>query len=161
MANIDEYGEIIEKDNNYVRKRGKSKTKYIIFFLIWLIVLGLYLFSNKQILNQNIAITWQKTFGGRDDDNAHSLIQTTDGGYAVAGGTYSYGAGKYDFWVIKLDNKGYKEWDKTFGGKDSDGANSLIQTTDGGYVVAGQTDSYGAGADDFWVIKLDEKNNLR
>ena len=93
-------------------------------------------------------------------DKAYSLIQTTDGGYAVAGVTKSYGAGKEDFWVIKLDSKGNKVWDKTFGGIKYDKAYSLIQTTDGGYAVAGITYSYpGASDDDFWVIKLDSKGN--
>ena len=82
------------------------KRKFVLFFLIWLIVFGLYLFSNKQILNQNKIITWEKTFGGSIGDYADSLIQTADSGYAVAGETYSYGAGDYDFYVIKLDEKG-------------------------------------------------------
>ncbi len=102
---------------------------------------------------------WNKTFGGSADDRAYSLIQTTDGGYAVAGYTESYGAGGADFWLIKLDSRGNKVWDKTFGGSDRDYALSLIQTTDGGYAVAGYTESYGAGDYDFWVIKLDSKGN--
>jgi len=102
---------------------------------------------------------WDKTYGGRDDDIAYSLIQTTDGGYAIAGKTRSYGVGNADFWVIKLDSKGNKIWDKTFGGRSIDIAYSLIQTTDGGYAVAGETKSYGAGYTDFWVIKLDSKGN--
>ncbi len=102
---------------------------------------------------------WDKTFGGSAIDEAYSLIQTTDGGYAVAGPTESYGAGEADFWLIKLDHQGNKLWDKTFGGSKYDKAYSLIQTTDGGYAVAGPTKSYGAGEEDFWVIKLDSKGN--
>jgi len=102
---------------------------------------------------------WDKTFGGSAVDEAYSLIQTTDGGYAVAGRTVSYGAGNYDFWVIKLDSRGNKLWDKTFGGSKYEWAYSLIQTTDGGYAVAGYTESYGAGNHDFWVIKLDSRGN--
>jgi len=133
------------------------KRKFVLFFLIWLIVFGLYLFSNKQILNQNKVITWEKTFGGSIVDRVNSFIQTTDGGYAVAGFTFSYGAGEADFWVIKLDSDGNREWDKTFGGSNYDWAYSLIQTTDGGYAVAGETTSYGAGGGDFWLIKLDNR----
>jgi hypothetical protein len=102
---------------------------------------------------------WDKTFGGGKYDGAYSLIQTTDGGYAVAGFTVSYGAGGADFWLIKLDRQGNKLWDKTFGGNDRDMAYSLIQTTDGGYAVAGYTRSYGAGGADFWLIKLDRQGN--
>jgi len=103
---------------------------------------------------------WDRTYGGGGNDIATSLIQTTDGGYAIAGGTNSKGAGNGDFLVIKLDEQGNKIWDRTYGGGDTDWANSLIQTTDGGYAVAGGTESKGAGGNDFWVIKLDEQGNL-
>jgi hypothetical protein len=98
---------------------------------------------------------WDKTYGGGGDDKATSLIQTTDGGYAVAGYTLSKGAGGEDFWVIKLDKQGNQVWDKTYGGGGDDWATSLIQTTDGGYAVTGYTESKGSGGKDFWVIKLD------
>jgi hypothetical protein len=78
---------------------------------------------------------WDKTFGGSKDDGLNSLIQTSDNGYAVVGSTSSKGKGKYDAWVIKLDDKGNMEWDKTFGGNDDDRGSSLIQTTDGGYAI--------------------------
>ena len=77
-------------------------------------------------------LTWNRSFGGSAVDEAYSLIQTTDGGYAVAGGTdESYGAGDDDFWVIKLDSQGNEVWDKTFDGNKYDKVNSLIQTNDG------------------------------
>ena len=104
-------------------------------------------------------LTWNRSFGGSAVDRAYSLIQTTDGGYAVAGFTRSYGAGGADFWLIKLDRQGNKVWDKTFGGSAADEAYSLIQTTDGGYAVAGRTVSYGAGGGDFWLIRLDRQGN--
>ncbi len=104
---------------------------------------------------------WERAYGGSGYKWAWSLIQTTDGGYAVAGGTCSIGSGEPDFWVAKLDNEGNITWDKTYGGSSYDEANSIIQTTDGGYAVAGRTESYGAGDSDFWVIKLDEQGNLK
>jgi|GEM_PF-2004183 len=104
-------------------------------------------------------LTWERTYGGSGDDVACNLIQTTDGGYAVAGGTESKGAGGKDAWILKLDKEGNKVWDKTYGGSGDDAANSLIQTADGGYVVAGRTESKGAGGTDFWVIKLDDQGN--
>jgi hypothetical protein len=104
-------------------------------------------------------LTWNRSFGGSAVDRAYSLIQTTDGGYAVAGFTRSYGAGGADFWLIKLDRQGNKVWDKTFGGSKYEWAYSLIQTADGGYAVAGVTQSYGAGKEDFWVIKLDSSGD--
>jgi len=116
------------------------------------------------ILNNEVkeilpVLTWDRTYGGNGEDAAFSLIQTTDGGYAVSGGTYSQGAGGADAWVIKLDKQGNQVWDKTYGGSGNDAALSLIQTTDGGYAVAGWTQSKGADNLDFWVIKLDEQGN--
>jgi hypothetical protein len=105
-------------------------------------------------LDKNGNKIWDKTFGGEDWDEAESIIQTRDGGYAVAGDTKSKGNGKRDAWIIKMDKNGNKIWDKTFGGKDYDLANSIIQTRDGGYAVAGQTRSKGNGAYDIWVIKF-------
>jgi len=105
-------------------------------------------------------IDLDQNFGGDSDDLAYSIIQTSDGGYAVAGYTHSKGEGEKDIWVIKIDEKGIIVWDKTFGGSSDDEAKSIIQTTDGGYAVAGYTSSEGEGARDIWVIKLDGKGNL-
>jgi len=98
---------------------------------------------------------WNKTFGGTGSDRAYSVQQTSDGGYILAGGTYSYGAGSYDFWLVKTDLSGEKQWDKTFGGTGSDRAYSVQQTSDGGHILAGGTYSYGAGSGDFWLVKTD------
>ena len=102
---------------------------------------------------------WNKTFGGTDDDWAWSVQQTSDGGYIIAGTTESYGAGYGDFWLVKTDSEGNEEWNKTFGGTYSDGARSVQQTSDGGYILAGDTFSYGAGYSDFWLVKTDSEGN--
>ncbi|MCX6353558.1 MAG: C25 family cysteine peptidase [Candidatus Aureabacteria bacterium] len=99
--------------------------------------------------------TWTRTFGENDYDHAYSIQQTTDGGYIVAGDTGSYGAGLYDFLILKLDSSGNQTWARTFGGIDYDDVSSIQQTTDGGYIVAGSTESYGAGLNDFLILKLD------
>jgi len=143
--------------------RGDYEMKYkrIIFISLLLSLIGLmciFVFAEKEVLP---ILTWDRTYGGRGDDWAFSLIQTTDGGYMVAGLTSSKGAGEEDFWVIKLDNQGNMIWDKIYGGRGNDLALSLIQTTDGGYAVAGYTLSKGAGRADFWVIKLDAQGNLK
>jgi uncharacterized delta-60 repeat protein len=137
------------------------KRNYLCLLLVMLLVIFTMLFSPLPgvCAEENIIVEWDKIFGGSESDSASSLIQTNDGGYAVAGYTSSKGAGDYDFWVIKLDSGGNKEWDKTFGGTSKDYPHSLIQTNDGGYAVAGYTESYGAGGYDFWLIKLDSKGN--
>ena len=112
-------------------------------------------------LNSKGEVEWQKTFGGEYDDGAKSIKQTTDGGYIVAGWTKSFGSGEGDVYILKLDSKGEVEWQKTFGGKYDDEANSIQQTTDGGYVVAGWTKSFGsAWWEDVYILKLNSKGDL-
>ena len=96
---------------------------------------------------------WNQTYIEADMDRPHSLVQTSDGGFALAGETKSFGAGNFDFWLVKTDGLGNKEWNRTYGGADIDRANSVVQTSDGGYAVAGNTLSFGAGSYDFWLVK--------
>lgn len=88
------------------------------------------------------------------DDEFRSVVATSDGGYAVAGSTKSSGAGGYDAWVVKFSSADAVEWSRTYGGASDDRAYSIILSGDGGYVVAGETASYGS-AGDCWVLKLD------
>jgi uncharacterized repeat protein (TIGR02543 family)/uncharacterized delta-60 repeat protein len=99
-------------------------------------------------------IEWQKTFGGINVDFLYSIHQSTDEGYIIAGYTNSFSAGDSDIWVLKLDPIGEIEWQKTFGGSEDDYARSIQNTSDGGYIVAGFTQSFGAGLEDFWILKL-------
>jgi hypothetical protein len=112
-------------------------------------------------LDANGNLQWTRTIGGEKEDLGHSLIQTSDGGYAIAGKTNSFGAGRWDVYVVKLDAKGNLQWTKTIGGKNDDVGTSLIQTSDGGYAIAGYTASFGAGEWDVYVVKLDAKGNLQ
>ena len=75
---------------------------------------------------------WSKTYGGAGDDEAMCVIQTDDGGYAVAGYTNSSGVGGFDAWLVKTDAYGNVQWDKTYGGTGIDKAFKVIQTNDGG-----------------------------
>ncbi len=101
---------------------------------------------------------WNRTYGGAYTDYANSVIQTSDGGYAMAGFTNSWGAGSRDFWLVKTDSAGNMQWNKTYGGTDRDEAYSVVQTYDYGYAVAGFTRSFGVGCD-FWLVKTDSSGN--
>jgi murein DD-endopeptidase MepM/ murein hydrolase activator NlpD len=129
----------------------------------YIIAGGTYSFGGYDVyiikLDGNGNIVWEKTFGGSGYDIANSIQQTSDGGYIVAGGIHSFGTGEEDVYIIKLDENGDKLWEKTFGGSGYDIANSIQQTSDGGYIVAGYTNSFGAGYSDVYIIKLDGNGN--
>jgi len=122
-----------------------------------------FLFSLSFTTISEAAVNWARAYGGSESDYFDSLQQTTDGGYVFAGSTRSFGAEWNDAWVVKLDSNGQVNWSKRYGGTDSsdwDGFSSIRQTTDGGYIVAGETWSFGAGSTDAWVMKLDGSGNL-
>lgn len=104
---------------------------------------------------------WNKTYGGMGSDSAGSVVQTSDGGYAIAGVTNSSGAGSDDFWLVKTDASGTMQWNKTYGGTGGEYANALVQTGDGGYALAGVTSSYGAGSADFWLVRTDASGSAQ
>jgi hypothetical protein len=111
--------------------------------------------------DSSVNMEWNQTYGGRSNDYGFCLVETSDCGYAMDGATNSFGAGNFDSWLIKTDEAGNMQWNKTYGGTDVDGSTSLIQAADGGYVLAGSTKSFGAGEDDFWLIKTDEEGNMQ
>jgi len=117
-------------------------------------------------------LQWGKNYGGSESEEANSVKQTTDGGYIVAGYSYSNDGdvgenyGRSDFWIVKLYGSGVLQWEKNYGGSRWDRANSIQQTTDGGYIVAGE--SWSSDGDiagniersDIWIVKLDELGDL-
>jgi len=120
---------------------------------------------------------WDRRFGGTNYEELHSLQQTTDGGY-ILGGWSSSGIGgdktepsrgSSDYWIVKIDSSGNKQWDKRFGGTDHDELTSLQQTTDGGYILGGwsESDSSGdktqpsRGIYDYWIVKTDALGNIQ
>src|SRR6185436_14422670 len=105
--------------------------------------------------NTNGDSLWIKTFGGTNADEGNSVQQTTDGGYIVSGTTSSFGAGGRDIYLTRTDGNGDLLWSKTFGGTSYDEGSSVQQTTDGGYIITGNTLSFGSGNRDVYLIKTD------
>jgi len=103
---------------------------------------------------------WAKNFGGTNSEGGRSVQVTGDGGYIVAGGTSSFGAGGTDVYLVKTDSGGNLEWEKTFGGEGSDYGTSVQVTADGGYIITGYTTSSGAGGWDVYLVKTDSSGNL-
>ena len=105
-------------------------------------------------------VSWQKTYGGDGEDYPVSIQQTSDQGFVIGGWTTSYSAEGRDCWIIKLDNTGTISWDKRYGGNLLDEAHFVQQTTDGGYIVTGDTVSIGMGSTDYWVLKIDDNGEI-
>ena len=97
---------------------------------------------------------WNRTFGGSNWDESYSVQETKDGGFIVAGKTLSFGAGGYDVYLVKVGSEGEEEWSRTFGGPNNEAGWSVQETRDGGYIITGHTDSYGAGAADVYLVKI-------
>ncbi len=125
-------------------------------------------------------IQWQNTISGYDEDQLHSVIQTADGGYLLGGSSKSddhisvygdkteYGERQFDYWVVKLDGLGNIQWQNTIGGKSDDYLYTVVQTTEGGYLLGGYSSSgisgdkteASQGSYDYWVVKLNGSGNI-
>ena len=104
-------------------------------------------------INDSGNLIWTKTIGGANEEGASTIIQTSDGGYAIVGGTKSYGAGDNDIYLIKLDLNANVQWIKTLGANGPDGGASVIQLNNEHYFVTGITSSFGLGNYDAYIIK--------
>ncbi len=119
------------------------------YFLILLVVTLIFVLPSVA----GAQVAFEKWYGGNSGDYGYSVAQTTDGGYIIAGKTRSYGAGSYDVYLIKTDSIGDTLWTRTYGDTCSDVGSSVVQTTDGGYVIAGRTKSFGVDSSDVYLIK--------
>ncbi len=133
--------------------------KYIYFLLLYAI----------QLYAQPPSIQWKKCLGGSEYDPAYFIQQTSDGGYITVGGSFSMDGdvtgnhGSLDAWVVKLSATGNIEWRNAYGGTQGEVALHVQQTTDGGYIIAGETNSFDGsitnpnphGNGECWIIKID------
>jgi uncharacterized delta-60 repeat protein len=104
--------------------------------------------------SKNGKLLWGKSLGGPGKDYADALTATKDGGVVIVGKTKSFGHGHYDMYVIKLSSSGKVLWSKTFGGASNEEAHSVTELKDGSLIIAGGTESFGAGDFDFYIVKL-------
>jgi len=125
--------------------------------------------------DSNFNTMWNKIYGGSDGDYVKSIIQTNDGGYIVIGDTKSNDGdvtinhGGYDIWICKLDTEGNLVWERSYGGSKGDGVNmenSIMQTSDGGYIFIGYTESdnddisLNHGGYDAWLVKINSIGDI-
>jgi len=105
-------------------------------------------------------IIWSETFGGSGNDYAYGIYETSDSGLIIVGHTNSFGAGGMDIYIIKIDFSGTIQWSKTYGGANDEFGYAIQQTSDNGYIIVGSTTSFGAGAEDVYLIKTDANGNI-
>ncbi len=139
------------------------KNAFLLFFLI----------CSTKAFAQAPVIQWQKSLGGSRVDVANSIGQTTDGGYIVVGISNSNDLevsgnhGSLDYWLVKLNDTGLIQWQRSLGGDTADAAYSVQQTTDGGYIVAGESMSLDGdvsgnhGYYDGWIVKLNDTGAIQ
>ena len=139
-------------------------------FLLF-ITLSLFL-----IFNLNAQILWQNTIGGNNFDFAENMINTSDGGFLIVGESQSNisgdktedSKGDADFWIVKTNNLGVVQWEKTIGGSNEDYAASAVETNDGGFAIVGISNSNVSGDKtenskgdyDFWIVKINSTGTI-
>ena len=115
-------------------------------------------FTNRDVVT-SLAVAgdslWAGTIGGGSLDIAFSITSANDGAFAIVGATKSYGAGESDVYLVKVNDAGDTLWTRTYGGAGKDEGHHVIQANDGGFLIAGMTESSGAGGSDAYVVKVD------
>jgi hypothetical protein len=132
--------------------------KLLFIALLFLLPLNAYA-SNHVDEDDSSIVDWSRTYGGAGIDVGLSMQRTKDGGYVISGYTDSFGASNYDVYLLKTDSEGNLIWNKTYGGAHSDLGYSVQETSDGGYVIAGYTRSFGNKDDDVYLIRVDSEGN--
>ena len=106
-------------------------------------------------------VLWTRTIRGEKIDVGRKIMSTNDGGMVIVGSTASFGAGRRDVFLIKLDEEGKTEWAKTYGGPQNEYAFAVTPTVDGGYIIGGETSSFGVEGSDILIFKTDARGNVQ
>ena len=144
----DAYAVSQTSDGGYI-VGGRTKSSGAGLYDLWLIK-----------TDQQGEILWEKTLGGAKDDVAYSLLVLDEDDYLVVGSTASYGSGNSDVWVLKTSSEGDILWNITMGGTMNDVGREVIASADGGFVIVGETSSYGAGWNDIWLVKMSSDGSI-
>ncbi|MFX0167863.1 MAG: hypothetical protein ACFE89_00785 [Candidatus Hodarchaeota archaeon] len=141
--------------------KGKSP----LFFLLGL--LCILLFCSQPVAYRGAAqlavgsdILWHKTFGGINADSGYDIVECQEGGYAIVGGTMSWGEGETDAIIIRTDADGNELWNQTYGSEGSDGALAIIECSNGGFAFTGYTRNGTLGRHNLWFVRTDADGNV-
>ncbi len=104
-------------------------------------------------IDEDGEVIWSRTYGGEGEDACYSVIQVEDGGFVLAGHSSSFGEGGLDCYLVRTDAEGEEQWSLTFGGEGQEYCRTVVCTPDGGYVLGGNTESFGAGGLDMWLVR--------
>ncbi len=127
--------------------------RILLIIILWFLLL----INESYLLGQQ---TWVKVLGGATADNAYSIIEANNGGYIICGLTNSFSDKDFDAWVVKVDQAWNIIWQTTLGGTNFDSCNSIVQTYDGNYLLAGTTWSFGAGSSDYFITKINNNGEV-
>lgn len=115
--------------------------------------------GERHTLESQISVVWMKTYGGVKSDKGYFVQPTFDGGFILTGETNSFGSGDCDVWLLKINEVGDTVWTRTYGGKNYDWGEAVVQTSDGGFLIVGGTKSFGSGGTDVWLIRTDSSGD--
>ncbi len=136
--------------------KGMRERGFLLFLLVFSALLAQVPVTNADGFNY-----WAKSYGESGDEEIKDVKVLQDGSIIAVGSTTSFGAGKEDVWILKLDKNGNIKWQKTYGGSEHDVATAVTIAENGDIIVAGLTDSFGAGRYDVWIFRLDENGNIK
>ncbi|HSH00387.1 MAG TPA: hypothetical protein VLB27_10075, partial [candidate division Zixibacteria bacterium] len=127
---------------------------------LWSVIIAVFVALAPSLASAQ-DVLWERRYGGVYNEGGFAGARLPDGGYALLGSTFSYGAGDHDIFLVRVDSLGQTQWSRTYGGSDTDYGYDIQPTVDGGFVLTGVTRSSGAGKGDVCLIKVDSLGALQ